>query len=99
MTKICSFRRGGRWMAALCSLALLAIPNACYSTATRRVLTAIPAGGFYSDEEIARPQGARRINASGVVPGPSPNVCAFYRGTIQRNSVPNPDPMNRGRCS
>jgi hypothetical protein len=48
-------------------------------------LPRIPAGGFHSDEEIARLPGARRIDASGVVPGPSPDVYAFYRGTIQRN--------------
>jgi len=48
-------------------------------------LPRIPAGGFHSDEEIARLPGARRINASGVVPGSSPDVYAFYRGTIQRN--------------
>src|SRR5438093_12749977 len=37
-------------------------------------LPRIPAGGFHSDEEIARLPGARRINASGVVPGSSPDV-------------------------
>jgi Tol biopolymer transport system component len=45
----------------------------------------IPATGFHSEKEIARLPGARRINASGVVPGPSDNVYAFYRSTIQRN--------------
>jgi DNA-binding winged helix-turn-helix (wHTH) protein len=48
-------------------------------------LPRIPAGGFHSEEEIGRLPGARRINASGVAPGPSPDVYAFYRGTIQRN--------------
>ena len=33
---------------------------------------------------ICRPR-ARRIDAQGVVPGPSPEVYAFYRGTTQRN--------------
>jgi len=37
------------------------------------------------DEEIARVPGARRIEGSGVVLGPSADVYAFYRGTIQRN--------------
>src|SRR5579863_8251985 len=45
----------------------------------------IPKGGFHSIEEIARLPGARRIDADGVVPGPSADVYAFYRGTVQRN--------------
>ena len=48
-------------------------------------LPRIPAGGFHSEEEIAGLPGARRINASAVVPGPSPDVYAFYRSTTQRN--------------
>ena len=49
------------------------------------VLPRIPAGGFHSEEEIARLPGARRIDAAEVVLGPSPDVYAFRRGTIQRN--------------
>jgi hypothetical protein len=49
------------------------------------VLPRIPAGGFHSEEEEASLPGARRIDAEGVVPGPSPEVYAFYRGTTQRN--------------
>jgi hypothetical protein len=45
----------------------------------------IPAGGFRSEEEIARLPGARRIDLAGAVPGPAPDVYAFYRGTAQRN--------------
>jgi hypothetical protein len=45
----------------------------------------IPAGGFHSEEEIARLPGARRIDEGTVMPGPSPNVYAFYRGAAQRN--------------
>jgi hypothetical protein len=45
----------------------------------------IPTGGFRSEEEIARLPGARRVDLAGVVPGPSPEVYAFYRGTAQRN--------------
>jgi Tol biopolymer transport system component len=45
----------------------------------------IPAGGFHSEEEIARLPGARRIDANNLVPGPSADVYAFYRVTIQRN--------------
>jgi DNA-binding winged helix-turn-helix (wHTH) protein/Tol biopolymer transport system component len=48
-------------------------------------LPRLPAGGFHSDEEIARLPGARRIDARGVVLGQSADVYAFYRGTIQRN--------------
>jgi Tol biopolymer transport system component len=47
-------------------------------------LPRIPAEGFRSEEEIARLPGARRIDAV-AVPGPSPDVYAFYRGTTQRN--------------
>jgi hypothetical protein len=50
-----------------------------------RVLPAIPAGGFHSDEEIASLPGVRKIEGQQVVVGPSPDVYAFYRGTIQRN--------------
>ena len=48
-------------------------------------LPPIPEGGFHSDEEIARVPGARRIEEDGVVLGPSAEVYAFYRGTVQRN--------------
>jgi WD40-like Beta Propeller Repeat len=45
----------------------------------------IPNGGLHSREEIARLAGARQIDAAGVVPGPSADVYAFHRGTVQRN--------------
>ena len=48
-------------------------------------LPPIPAGGFQSQDEIGRLPGAHRIDADGVVRGPSAGVYAFYRGTIQRN--------------
>jgi hypothetical protein len=48
-------------------------------------LPRIPAGGFHSDEEMARLPGARRIDEQDVVPGLSADVYAFYRGTTQRN--------------
>jgi DNA-binding winged helix-turn-helix (wHTH) protein/Tol biopolymer transport system component len=48
-------------------------------------LPPIPEGGFASEEAISRLPGARRINEGGLVPGPTDNVYAFYRGTIQRN--------------
>jgi eukaryotic-like serine/threonine-protein kinase len=48
-------------------------------------LPQIPAGGFHSEDEIARLPGARLMDAKGVVLGPSAGVYAFSRGTIQRN--------------
>jgi hypothetical protein len=48
-------------------------------------LPRVPAGGFRSEEEVARLPGARKIDALTAVPGSSPDVYAFYRGTIQRN--------------
>jgi serine/threonine protein kinase len=48
-------------------------------------LPRIPAGtGFHTEEEIARLTGASRIDAYGVIPGPFPNVYAFYRGVVLR---------------
>jgi len=48
-------------------------------------LPPIPEGGFHSEKEVARPPGARRIDALRAVPGPSPDVYAFYHSTTQRN--------------
>jgi hypothetical protein len=48
-------------------------------------LPRIPQGGFHSEEEIAHLPGAHRIEETGLVPGPSADIYAFYRGTIQRN--------------
>jgi hypothetical protein len=53
--------------------------------AAGEIFPPIPAGGFHSDEEIARLPGARRIGESGLVMGPSSEVYAFSRSTIQRN--------------
>jgi serine/threonine protein kinase len=41
--------------------------------------------GVRSEQEVAALPGARRIDADMVVPGPSPDVYAFYRTTTQRN--------------
>jgi hypothetical protein len=49
------------------------------------VLPTIPAGGFRSDEDVARLPGARKTDTLMAVPGPSPHVYAFYRSTTQRN--------------
>jgi hypothetical protein len=50
-----------------------------------QALPRIPAGGFRSEEEVARLPGARRIDETDVRPGPSLDVYAFYRGNAQRN--------------
>jgi DNA-binding winged helix-turn-helix (wHTH) protein/Tol biopolymer transport system component len=47
------------------------------------VLPAIPAGGFQSPEEVSRLPGAHPIEAD--VLGPSADVFAFYKSTVQRN--------------
>ena len=48
-------------------------------------MPALPAGGLASEQDIAQLPGARRIDALMAVPGPSPDVYAFHRGTTQRN--------------
>jgi hypothetical protein len=50
-----------------------------------QMLPPVPAGGFHTDDEIARLPGARRIEGRLVTVGPSPAIYAFYRGNIQRN--------------
>jgi eukaryotic-like serine/threonine-protein kinase len=52
--------------------------------AAGELLPPIPPGGFRSEKELAALPGARRIDAV-AVPGPSPDVYAFYRTTTQRN--------------
>jgi serine/threonine protein kinase len=56
-------------------------------------LPPMPAGGFRSEAQVAGLPGARRIDvaavigfvAGAIIPGPSPDVYAFYRSSIQRN--------------
>jgi eukaryotic-like serine/threonine-protein kinase len=50
-----------------------------------QALPAIPAGGFRSEEDMARLPGARKTDELMVIPGPSLDVYAFYRSTTQRN--------------
>jgi len=57
-----------------------------------RMLPPIPTGGFRSEAEAARIPGARVINNSNVAPGPSPEVYAFTRETVQRNLYRIPTP-------
>jgi hypothetical protein len=49
------------------------------------MLPNIPSGGFRSEAEIATLPGARVIDAADVAPGPTPDVYAFSRQTVQRN--------------
>jgi serine/threonine protein kinase/Tol biopolymer transport system component len=48
------------------------------------MLPALPPGGLHSEQELAALPGARKIEV-GAVPGPSPEVYAIQRQTIQRN--------------
>jgi hypothetical protein len=48
-------------------------------------LPRISAEGLHSEREVAALPGARRVDAAGAVPGPSPDVYAFSRTTTQRN--------------
>jgi eukaryotic-like serine/threonine-protein kinase len=50
-----------------------------------RTLPEIPGGGFRSEEEIAKLPGVRLIASPDVAPGPTPDVYAFSRETVQRN--------------
>ena len=52
---------------------------------TGQTLPQIPAGGFHSEQDIARLPGARRIDVSRLTPGPSGDTYAYYRGAAQRN--------------
>ena len=50
-----------------------------------RALPEIPPGGFRSEAEIARLPRVRVIDSADVAPGPTPEVYAFSRETVQRN--------------
>jgi hypothetical protein len=53
-------------------------------------LPRVSAEGFPSEREIAALPGAQRIDGDTAVPGPSPDVYAFYRSTTQRTLYRNP---------
>jgi hypothetical protein len=54
--------------------------------ASGQSLPNIPAGGFRSEDEISKLPGVRRLTDSlEVTPGPSSEVYAFSRQTVQRN--------------
>ena len=50
----------------------------------RGLLPRIPEGGFHSEQEVAALPGARRLDVVGA-PGPSRDIYAFERHTLQRN--------------
>jgi len=52
--------------------------------AARQMLPPLPAHGLHSEQELAALPGARKIDTGGI-PGPSPDVYAVIRETIQRN--------------
>jgi hypothetical protein len=56
------------------------------------VLPKIPAGGFRSEAEIAQ-AAVQLIEAADFAPGPTPEVYAFSRETVQRNvyRIPMPE--------
>ena len=45
----------------------------------------IPPGGFRSESELAKLPGVRIVDAFDCTPGPTPEVYAFSRATVQRN--------------
>ena len=61
------------------------LPDPLVPLSAGESLPRLPKVAFQSEEEIAQLPGARRIEGGGVVLGPSADVYAFYRGTIQRN--------------
>ena len=50
-----------------------------------RMFPEIPAAGFRSEHELARLPGVQIIEAADVAPGPTPEVYAYSRETVQRN--------------
>ena len=73
---------------------LLLITPGLYLNATKsyiiplsadRMLPQFPVGGFVSDKEFSTLPGARVIDSGDVAPGPTPEVYAFARSTVQRN--------------
>ena len=48
-------------------------------------LPKLPPAGLRSEEDVASLPGARRIDVHGMVPGPSPDVYAYYHGVTHRN--------------
>jgi Tol biopolymer transport system component len=89
----------GRFMALKWSpdgkLLFLSVPRTFYSGQSGntyvlplrpgRALPQVPAGGFPSEESVARMPGVRVIDSPDVALGPTRDVFAFSRVTVQRN--------------
>jgi eukaryotic-like serine/threonine-protein kinase len=74
------------WAAGGALLSITGSPRAFFvPLAPGQTLPPVPAGGFRSDEEIARLPAANRIEGRLVTVGPSPVIYASYRGNTQRN--------------
>jgi WD40 repeat protein len=50
-----------------------------------QVFPPIPAGGFQTMDDLSKLPGVRVIEAYGAAPGPTPDVYAFARSSVQRN--------------
>ena len=79
-----------QWSPGASSLSIAQIPGAegqsyIVPLPPGQALPAIPAGGFRSEQDVARLKGARKTDALMAVPGPTPDVYAFYRSTKQCN--------------
>jgi len=53
--------------------------------ATGHMLPDVPEGGFQSAAEFARLPGVQVIDAFDLAPGPTPEIYAFSRASVQRN--------------
>src|SRR5262249_37051205 len=50
-----------------------------------RALPQFPAPGPITEQDVAALPGARRVEESWVLPGPSSDVYSFYRSSVHRN--------------
>jgi len=68
-------------------LLFLAVSERTYALPVPRgePLPKLPPAGFASEADIAAVPGARLIDAADLAPGPTPDVYAFSRETVQRN--------------
>lgn len=55
------------------------------SLPTGQVFPLIPAGGFKTMDDVSKLPGVRVIEAYGAAPGPTSDVYAFTRSSVQRN--------------
>ncbi len=77
----------GKWIFILLPTAEMLARGRTYAIPVLpgRAFPQIPPGGFRSEAEIAKLPGVRAIDAFDVAPGPTPEVYAFSRGSVQRN--------------